>query len=110
MSQEEKIFHEISENLSGKNELVHAGRMMSSPGITYKNKVFAFYYNREMVFRLGKGFQPESIGISEFNLLNPFKYKAPLAGWFVISGKFLNQWKELANRALKEIQRETSEK
>lgn len=54
MDKEQKYFQEISEKLTAENEHVTIGKMMSSPGIRYKNKVFAFYYKKIMVFRLGK--------------------------------------------------------
>lgn len=53
MDNEEKVFYAIAEKLSGKNKDVILGKMMSSPGIKYKNKIFAFYYHNQMVFKLG---------------------------------------------------------
>ena len=58
--QEEILFRKIAEKLATENDSVSPGKMMSSPGIKCKNKVFAFYYNKQMVFRLGKEFDPRS--------------------------------------------------
>ena len=82
------------------------GKMMSSPGIKYKNKVFAFFYNEEMVFRLGKKYDPLEDSIENFDLLNPFKNKPPLAGWFVIPNEYQKKWEALSKKALKKIQSE----
>jgi hypothetical protein len=50
MDKEEKLFREITGVLAGSEADVEEGRMMSSPGIKYRNKVFAFYHNREMIW------------------------------------------------------------
>ncbi len=79
---------------------------MSSPGIRYKNKVFAFYYREAMVFRLGREFDSTTMGIHDYQLLSPFKTRPPLVGWFVIPPTHLPQWEELARLALERM-RET---
>ena len=61
MDKEEDLFNKIVEKLSKKHNFVSKGKMMSSPGIKYKTKVFAFYYNKEMVFRLGRDFIPKKL-------------------------------------------------
>jgi hypothetical protein len=106
MDQEEIIFRKIADQLAKENNSVNLGKMMSSPGIKYKNKVFAFYYNKQMVFRLGKEFDPKSFQIEKFSLLNPFKNKPPLAGWFQITFADQDKWEKLARRALLLIAKE----
>jgi len=59
MDKEEKLFQKIAQKLSGEKSIVHLGKMISSPGIKYKEKVFAFYYKKQMAFRLGKDFDPK---------------------------------------------------
>lgn len=78
MDKEEIFFIKITENLIKKHKNVKLGKMMSAPGIKFHDKVFAFYYNHEMVFRLGSTADPKEIGIKKFYLLNPFKNKAPM--------------------------------
>ena len=107
MNKEEKLFNSIRDNLISENKNVAIGKMMSSPGIKYKNKVFAFYYKNEMIFRLGKDFKPGSVGIKKYSLLNPFKNKQPLAGWFCISFDNCDQWNGLAKIALNKMIKET---
>jgi hypothetical protein len=55
---------------------------MMSPAIQYQGKVFAFFYNKKMVFKLGRDFQPESLGIREYSLLARFKTRSPMVEWF----------------------------
>lgn len=99
MTQAEEMSHFITEKLSAELEHVEPGKMMSSPGITYKTKVFAFYYKDQMVFRLGKGFDPKTVGVEEYSFLSPFKNKPPLSGWFEIPVKYDKKYKELAKIA-----------
>jgi hypothetical protein len=100
MTQAEEKFHFIAEKMFQELENVELGKMMSSPGIKYKTKVFAFFYQDRMVFRLGKGFDPTKVGVGEYSLLSPFKNKAPLAGWFEIPYDYESKWEELAQIAL----------
>ena len=99
MTQAEEKFNIIAEKLSTELGNVERGKMMSSPGITYKTKVFAFYYKDQMVFRLGKGFDPKTVGVEEYSFLSPFKNKPPLSGWFEIPAKYDKKYDELAKIA-----------
>ena len=74
--------------------------MMSSPALKYNDKVFAFFYNRQMCFRLRQNFDPKILKIKKFKLLNPFKTKGPLKGWYVIAKAESGKWKTLTQKAL----------
>jgi len=104
MDTSEKLFNSIGEKLSKENDNVSIGKMMSSPGIKYKDKVFAFYYKEQMVFRLGRDYDLPSIGINNYSLLSPFKTKPPLADWFEIPSDHENRWEELAGTAMKKME------
>jgi hypothetical protein len=52
---EVEFFEKIAKKLCKKKEIT-IGKMMSTTGLKYKNKVFAFYYKKRMVFKLGKGY------------------------------------------------------
>jgi hypothetical protein len=97
---EEMMFNKIADSLS-RDYHITKGKMMSAPGIKYKNKVFAFYYKKEMIFRLGSNFDPTEHNIKNCRLLNPFKNKAPMKNWFQISCSEKERWNELAKEALK---------
>ena len=100
MIQEEFVFNSIIEKLSGEYEDVSRGKMMSSPAITCKNKVFAFYHREEMIFRLGRDFDPQEFQIKKVKVLSPFKTKPPLLDWFHIAFSGPEKWEELARYAL----------
>ena len=106
MEKEESLYQVIGNKLIKKHDGIVHGKMMSSPGLKYKNKVFAFYYNQEMTFRLGKGFDLNTLGINKYSLLSPFKNKPPLAAWFNIPYEYQHQWEELAEIALNKLKDE----
>ncbi|MCB0661293.1 MAG: hypothetical protein KDC24_01030 [Saprospiraceae bacterium] len=87
-----------------KKEQVAPGKMMSSPALQYKGKVFAFFYQDKMCFKLGKSFQPEDSGINEWQHLSPFKNKPPMTAWFVIDPVHSDQWENLSQMALEAMQ------
>lgn len=96
-------FKEIRELFCLKHPEVTEGKMMSSPAIHYKNKVFAFLSKKDkMVFKLGKGYPLErhNFELSEFN---PFKTKKPLAGWYEVDFEYHEKWEELSKIALNQI-------
>jgi hypothetical protein len=95
----EAKFKSVAESLA-QHKGVAMGKMMSSPGIQYNGKNFAFFYRDEMVFKLGREWNPESDGIRECKQLDPFKEKAPLYDWFCISAKDADLWQNLAMKAL----------
>lgn len=79
------------------------GKMMSSPGIRYGTRVFAFYYKGEMVFRLGRDNDPGTFGVKEFGPLNPYRTRPPVAGWYRVPWSEGGKWEELARQALRII-------
>lgn len=105
MEESEILFKTIIDKLVEKHAEVSQGKMMSSPGIKYGNKVFAFYYNDQMVFRLGKDFDPNAEGISKFSYLSPFKNKPPMKGWIEVPFTDHQKWQDLAELALKKMKR-----
>jgi len=72
MSQPQELFNSIVEKLSrGPN--VHLSKMMSAPGLKFIDKVFAFFNNDSMGFRLGPNFSPDKLGIKNPKPLSPLK-------------------------------------
>jgi hypothetical protein len=99
-NEEEQRFRSIAALLASENSAVTFGKMMSSPALLYQGKVFAFYYGKKMVFRLGRDFQPELFNIQQYRLLAPFKTKPPLVDWFEIPFDDQHRWEELSRYAL----------
>jgi hypothetical protein len=103
MDTPELLFQAIAEKLAAESPSVTPGTMMSSPGIRYNDKVFAFFYKDGMVFRLGRDFDPKTVGIDDYRLLSPFKTKPPLVDWFEIPASQMQQWEALARLALQRM-------
>lgn len=98
MTPEEK-FNSVARALE-QHQGVEIGKMMSSPGIQYNGKNFALYFKEEMVFKMGRDWNPAEAGVREWHHLSPFKEKAPLYDWFCISAKDADLWPNLAMKAL----------
>jgi hypothetical protein len=98
--EEEQRFRSIAVLLASENSAITLGKMMSSPALQYQGKVFAFYYGKKMVFRLGRDFQPEVFNIQHYRLLAPFKTKPPMVDWFEIPSIDQHRWEELSRYAL----------
>lgn len=107
---EEEYFHTIAKELSKESKLVKSGKMMSSPGISYKKKFFAFYFKKEITLRLGKDFEPENYGIKEWKYLNPFKKKAPMKNWYQLPYSEKKNWKKMAKKAMNLLSEELKSK
>ncbi len=93
-------FERIVAQFTAMESNVHPGKMMSAPGLKYKDKVFAFLAKDGMGFRLGREFDPVAFGLINAKPLNPFKTKGPLKGWYVVDADEIDQWESLAARAL----------
>lgn len=93
-------FDRITAALSGQEDAVTLGKMMSAPGLKFSDKVFAFLAKDGMGFRLGPDFDPGDHANIAFEPLNPFKTKGPLKGWYVVSEDQWNAWEPLARSAL----------
>lgn len=102
----QETFDDIAERMVLQHPDVSRGKMMSSPGIQYKAKNFAFLWNDHMVFKLGKGYDPETIGISDWEWLNPLKNRGPMKAWFRVTPGDLDKWGELSELARAYLKKE----
>lgn len=105
-TEEENLFNNIADKYAADYKHVARGPMMSSPGIRYKNKNFAFFHKNEMTFKLGKTFNAKANGIRKVKYLSPFKTKPPLKAWYIISGEQKDLWENLTSLAFEYIQQE----
>lgn len=96
----ETLFNHISDKFCLDESDVHLGKMMSSPGLQYKGKVFAFYFRDRMGFRLGSDFDMKKFRLKSVEPLNPFKTKPPLKGWYVVTQDEKAKWERLTDMAL----------
>jgi len=107
MNKEETLFNEIRDKLCAEFNQVHPGQMMREEAMQFEGKVFAFYTKTQMVFKLGRNFDPGSEGIVNHRPLSPFKNKPPLSGWFVITNDDSDKWELLSRIALQNMKNGT---
>lgn len=103
MEKEEKLYLKIGNTLVAKNPTITHGKMMTSPGLKYKNKVFLFFHNNAITFKLGKEFDPEKNGIERWDFLSPFKNKPPMRAWFELPYSEKDKWEAMAFLALEKM-------
>ena len=105
MTQAEQCFRKIYDDFPNMYSGAVQGKMMSSDALKVNGKVFCFYYEKEdaMCFKLGKNTDPERPELQNAGLLNPFKSKGPLMGWFVVpyTGKAI--YESLAEEAFERV-------
>jgi len=80
-------------------DYVELGKMMSAPGIRYKEKNYAFFFKEKVGFKLGKEFDIGAYELSHWEHLNPFKTKPPLTAWYIIGVEDVHVWEEFAGLA-----------
>ncbi len=86
-----------------KRSHISLGKMMTASGLKWKTKVFAFFYEDAMTFKLGKDYAIEDHEIADFAFLSPFKTKPPMKAWYIISAKYMDKWESLTNIAYRKI-------
>lgn len=101
MPSAEAKFESICDDLTTRYDGVARGKMMSSPGLKFGGKVFTFFHNDRMVFKLEEGYDIEAHGVVNHSLLNPFKTKPPLRAWFEAPSSEMRFWEDLAEQALR---------
>jgi hypothetical protein len=102
MTEAQAMFEFLLDKFS-KLDGVAPGKMMTAPAIKSKGKVFAFFYEEEMTFKLGKDFEPDAFGLENWSYLSPFKNKPPMTAWFAVPFSQKEVWEELTQMALSKI-------
>ncbi|WP_422082697.1 hypothetical protein [Ulvibacterium sp.] len=93
-------FEEIRTRVCAKYADVTEGKMMSSPAIHYKKKVFAFLSRKnKMVFKFGKDYPIHHLDV-QMQEFSPFKTKKPLTGWYEVDFDENQKWEDLTEIAL----------
>ncbi|MFS4455286.1 hypothetical protein [Maribacter sp. 2304DJ31-5] len=96
-------FDNIRKYMCSKEIAITEGKMMSSPAIHYKNRVFAFFSRKnKMVFKLGKEYTGIGLGV-QLEEFSPFKTKKTLSGWYEVGFDECQKWEMLALKALEYI-------
>ncbi len=98
----EGLFEAIAAKTVSSNQGVAPGKMMTAPALKFKGKVFAFYWEEKMGFKLGKDRDlATEFSIADFEFLSPFKNKPPMTAWYMVGAEYQAQWEALTLAALK---------
>ncbi|MEM1339418.1 MAG: hypothetical protein AAF634_05765 [Bacteroidota bacterium] len=92
-------FQNICQTLCDNYAEVTEGKMMRSPAIHYRGKVFAFLSRKQkLVIKLGKFFPLDTLEVKvcEFN---PFTTKSALPGWYEVDFGVKDAWPSMAKLA-----------
>lgn len=75
------------------------GRMMSAEALTHGGKVFAFFTTKGgmvgLGLRLGRDFDMEGLGLTDWQHLAPFRTKPPMKDWIVVGLADVARWDEM---------------
>ena len=106
MLKPEGIFEEIRTRFLENYPEVETGKMMRAPALKVNGKVFCFFYEEKMGFKLGKETDITRPELKEAEYLSPFKYKPPMKNWFILPFISIEQWEHLAEEALERVSNE----
>ena len=104
MTEAQAMYEYLADKLTKEDGIAH-GKMMTAPAVKYRGKVFVFFHQEKMTFKLGKDFDPTSQDITEFSYLSPFKNKPPMKAWFEIPFSQKDKWATLAQLALEKMKK-----
>jgi len=102
MTEAKLMFESLVDKFSKKTGVAQ-GKMMTAPALKTKGKVFAFFHEEKMTFKLGTGFDPDAFGLKQWDYLSPFKNKPPMKAWFAVPYTQKEVWEELCGLALESI-------
>ena len=96
----EKIFTEISQALSAKNESVEQGQMFGMACIKVNRKAFAGLFHDDMVFKLSGEAHTQALALQGSQLFDPSERGRPMKEWVQVPFMYVEQWSALAEKAL----------
>lgn len=101
----------LADEVVAREKGVERGKMMSSDAVTLGGKVFAFHTTKGrfegLGLRLGRDYDVESLGLTAWEHLAPFRSKPPMLDWVLVGADDIDRWPELASIALERMREST---
>ena len=103
-------FADIANDLMDKHEELKLGEMMNNPGLKCKGRNFAVFLVEQdkVVFRVGKEFDVDAVGLTTWSHFNPSADKPPMTDWVVVEFADKDKWVGLLEQSLTVIRAEIS--
>jgi len=99
----ESVFKTIEQDFIHNFPEVESGNMMRADALKVNGKVFCFFHEENMTFKLGKGVDMDRPELAEATFLSPFKHKPPMKAWLIIPFTTPDMWKALAEEAMEKV-------
>ncbi|MDX1479621.1 MAG: hypothetical protein R3301_18040 [Saprospiraceae bacterium] len=100
------FFLQLIHNLEQDYTHLTRTRMLSSPAIEYKGRVFAFCQRGQMVIKLGSDEQLIGLGVRATPGYQPFMNQVVLSQWREVPFYYREDWREIAEMALNAVKAE----
>lgn len=94
------FFLQLIHNLEKQYSHLACTRMLSSPAIEYKGRVFAFCQRDRLVIKLDNSEQLAGIGIRATTEYQPFTNRMTFSHWREVPFYYHADWQEIAEMAL----------
>ena len=100
------FFLQLIHNLEQTHSHLACTRMLSSPAIEYKGRVFAFCQNGQMIIKFGDSERLAGIGIRATSQYQPFSNRVSFAQWREVPYYYHEDWHTIAEMALHAVKAE----
>ena len=95
MTEEEKYFHEVGEQL----ESAIKGQLFGKLCYKINKKAFCCFFENEMVFKLSGEMHSEALSLDGSQLFDPSKKGRPMKEWVQVPFDYQEKWKAFAEAA-----------
>lgn len=102
MGKSTEIYTKIGTGLNKKNKEVSLSQMFGMPTLKTNGKAFCGLFNEDMVFKLQGEDHAKALAIKGAQPFDPGMGR-PMKEWVVVPNKFSDQWKSLAEAAMKYV-------
>src|SRR5215467_9312291 len=101
MSKEETYYNEIGNSIRG----ALPAQMMGMPCFKVNGKMFAGFFEGDMVFKLHGDDHRKALSLTGSKLFDPGKMNRPMKEWVQVTFKHKDKWEEFAKSAFNYVKK-----